>query len=126
MGLTGWFDTNFILGLLKSNPETLSMISNQQIDTRRCRYSVITRMELPGLTAKEEALIGGKLACLGYLALTTEIEDTVIRSRCCHCMKLPDAIIAASALTCNAQLLTHDKILHSLVTGELTNRKGLC
>jgi len=128
-GIDWLLDTNFILGLLKSNPETLSMISNQQIDTRRCGYSAITRMELlgfPGLTAEEEILISGKLACLQYLPLTKEIEDMVIGLRRSHRVKLPDAIIAASALTCSAQLLTHDKILHSLVTGELTNREGLC
>jgi len=63
-GLDYLLDTNFILGLLKSSPETLTLIKDRQIEARQCAYSAITRMELlgfPGITRAEETLIQNKL-----------------------------------------------------------------
>jgi predicted nucleic acid-binding protein len=94
-------DTNFILGLLKSSQEALSLINDRQIGTEQCAYSSITRMELlgfPGITRAEELLIQGKLEPLTYLPITSAVENTAIRLRRIHNgLKLPDAIIVASA-----------------------------
>ena len=120
-GIEWLLDTNFILGLLKSSPETLAMIGDRQIDARRCGYSAITRMKLlgfPGLTQQEEQLISEKLACLVYLPLTQQIEDEAIHLRRNHRVKLPDAIIAASALVFGAEIVMHDKALHGIVAAE--------
>ena len=41
-------DTNFILGILKSDPLVLAEVSSRQIHVGECSYSAITRMELLG------------------------------------------------------------------------------
>lgn len=126
-GIDYLLDTNFILGLLKSAPETLALIGQRQIEARQCAYSAITRMELlgfPGLTASEETLIKRKLGQLMHAPITPFVEDEVIRLRRAHTIKLPDAIIAASALTLGAELLTHDQKLQAVMLHEVQQRAG--
>lgn len=118
-------DTNFILGLLKSSPEALALIEERQIDVERCGYSAISRMELlgfRGITGTEDTLIRDKLAHLTYLAITSAIEEETIRLRRTRQMKLPDAIIAASALDAGAELLTFDRQLQSAVAEHIAGR----
>jgi len=126
-GIDYLLDTNFILGLLKAAPESLALIGQRQIEARQCAYSAITRMELlgfPGLTASEEALIQHKLGQLIHAPITPSVEDEVIRLRRTHNIKLPDAIIAASALTLGADLLTHDQKLQAVIAIEIQRRAG--
>jgi len=126
-GIDYLLDTNFILGLLKAAPESLALIGQRQIEARQCAYSAITRMELlgfPGLTASEEALIQHKLGQLIHAPITPSVEDEVIRLRRTHNIKLPDAIIAASALTLGADLLTHDQKLQAVMAIEIQRRAG--
>ena len=116
-GIKYLLDTNFILGILKSNPIVLADVSERQTLTSECAYSAITRMELlgfPGITREEEALIRQKLVRLTYLPLTPAIEDMTILLRQTRIVKLSDAIIAAIALCSGLELLTLDKRLQSL------------
>lgn len=118
-------DTNFILGLLKSSPDTLALINERQIESHQCAYSAITRMELlgfPGITRAEETLIRHKLARLTYLPITLIVEDVAIRLRRTRKVKLPDAIIAASALVVGAEVLTFDRQLQNIVAEELASQ----
>ena len=111
-------DTNFILGILKSDPLVLAEASSRQLYVGECSYSAITRMELlgfHGITQKEEALIRQKLDRLTYLPLTGNIENVVIELRQARKIKLPDAIIAATALCSGIELLTLDQHLLSAV-----------
>ena len=64
-------------------------------------------------------LIRAKLANLIYLPITSAVEDMVIRLRRTRLVKLPDAIVAASALDAGAELLTFDQQLQSLMEVEL-------
>ncbi len=126
-GIDYLLDTNFILGLLKSNPETSAWIDERQIRVSQCAYSAITRMELlgyPGITPSEVQLIEAKLALLTYLPLTMKVEDIAIRLRRTHRVKLPDAIIAASALAVGAELLTFDVQLRRLMAQERATRSA--
>ena len=110
-------DTNFILGILKSDPLVLAQASSRQLHVGECSYSAITRMELlgfHGITQEEESLIRQKLDCLTYLPLTEYIENAVISLRQTRKIKLPDAIIAATALCSGIELLTLDQHLLSL------------
>lgn len=121
-GIDYLLDTNFILGLLKSSPETLALIDERQIKAFQCAYSAITRMELlgfPGITPAEETLIQEKLARLACQPMTSAVEDIAIRLRRTYRVKLPDAIIAASALVAGAELLTFDAQLRKLVADEI-------
>lgn len=84
----------------------LAEVSSHQIHVGECSYSAISRMELlgfHGITRVEESLIRQKLDRLTYLPLTGNIEDVVIDLRQTRKIKLPDAIIAATAL-CSCML----------------------
>ena len=111
-------DTNFILGILKLDPIVLEQVSSRQLRVGECSYSAITRMELLGfhrITREEESLIRHKLDRLTYLPLTANIENAVIELRQTRKIKLPDAIIAATALCSAIELLTLDQHLLSVV-----------
>ena len=115
-------DTNFILGLLQSSPDTLALINTRQIESHQCAYSAITRMELlgfPGITRAEESLIQERLAHLTYLPISSAVEDIAIRLRRTYKLKLPDAIIASSALAVGVELLTFDRQLQSMLDDEM-------
>jgi predicted nucleic acid-binding protein len=73
--------------------------------------SVITEMELlsyPSLRSTEEQQIQRFLAQLQILNLTESIKQTAIELHKQNRLKLPDAIIAATAFDLNATLLTND------------------
>jgi len=111
-------DTNFILGILKSDSQVLATVTSRQLQVGECAYSAITRMELlgfHGITREETSLIKQKLDRLSYLPLTRNIEDAVIDLRQARNVKLTDAIIAATALCCGMELLTLDQQLLSVV-----------
>lgn len=74
----------------------------------------------PGITHGEERLITGKLGQLIYLPLIGPVEDEAIRLRRRYKIKLPDAIIAATALISETELLTLDKALDAVFKAELS------
>lgn len=114
-------DTNFILGTLKSDTQVLAELSSRRILAGECSYSAIARMELLGfhrITQEEETLIKQKLEHFACLPLTKDIEDRVIALRQSRKIKLPDAIIAATALYFGIELLTLDQHLLEIVRSE--------
>ncbi|MFZ2631288.1 MAG: PIN domain-containing protein [Desulfosalsimonadaceae bacterium] len=124
-GLKYLLDTNFILGILKLSPVVLEKVSSLQMLAAECGYSAITRMELlgfPGITREEESIIRQKLAHLVYVPLTVAIEDVVIDLRQIRKIKIPDAIIAATAFCTGAELLTLDARLLAIVNSGLMSR----
>ena len=117
-GINYLLDTNFILGILKSSPAVLGEISERKILASACAYSVITRMELlgfPGITSAEDGLIRQKLESFTPISLTPPIEDVVIKLRQTRKIRLPDAIIAATAIVDGVELLTLDQHLLAVV-----------
>jgi len=74
--------------------------------------SIITEIELlsfPGLSDEEERKIRELLSALECVHLTDKVRDHAIKLRRDHRLKIPDAIIAASALELGATLLTNDQ-----------------
>lgn len=117
-GLRFLLDTNFLLGMMKSAPAVQAMLQRLAPLTGQCAYSAVTRMELlgfPGITDAEEALIKSRLHELTYLALDRQIEDSAIALRRQRRIKLPDAVIAATALTHGLELLTLDEGLSAVM-----------
>lgn len=111
-GLDVLLDTNVIIGLLKGNPEALAILTDVNLDASG--YSAITRMELlsfPGLTDEEALVIQQLLSRMVYLPISPEIEDLTIEFRKQTSVKLPDAIIVATAESHRLRLLTLDKKL---------------
>lgn len=118
-------DTNFILGILKRDPLVLAEVTSRRILADECSYSAIARMELlgfHGIKREEEALIRQKLEHLTYLPLTRDIEDMVIGLRQSRKIKLPDAIIAATALCSGTELLTLDQHLLAVARSGIERR----
>lgn len=117
-GIKVLLDTNFILGMLKSTPEVLTVIASRDLLADECAYSAVTRMELlgfPGIDVAEEILIRDRLSRFAYLSITPAIEDAAIDLRRRHKVKLPDALIAATALVHGLNLLTLDADLIALL-----------
>ena len=74
-------------------------------------YSSITRLELfgyPGLTDDEESALITVLGELKEVDVSREVVDRAIQIRKQKAVKVPDAIIAASALTMKAVLITRN------------------
>jgi len=116
-GVKYLLDTNIIIGFFNRVPEARQLLTGRNLRSNECGYSAITRMELlgyPGITNEEETAIRRLLSRLSYLPLTRDIEDTAILVRRTHRVKLPDAIIAATAKVHGLELLTLDKGLEAI------------
>jgi len=113
-GIKYLLDTNFILGLLKATPEVLAIVMERDLLASSCAYSAVTRMELlgyPNITSDEERLISDRLSKFTYLSISPEVEDLAIALRRTRKLKLPDALIAATAIHHSLELLTLDQAL---------------
>lgn len=76
--------------------------------------SVITEIErrsYPSLDEATQRQIRALIRSVNVLDLTQEIKETAIDLRSNSTLKLPDAIIAASAIASKAELLTNDQRL---------------
>ncbi len=107
-------DTNVILGVLKQNPEALRLIDLQHTPLHACAYSFITRIELfsfPEINAAETKIIQDFLNEFTYLGMTPNVEDHTIEIRKQYRLKLPDAMISATARAYGLELLSLDQTL---------------
>ena len=76
--------------------------------------SVISEMELlsyPSLDAAALERIDAFLSEVVVIGLTNEVKNLAIRLRRDQALKMPDAIVAATALSLQAELLTNDQKL---------------
>ena len=76
--------------------------------------SVISELELlayPGLVSSEEQRVRGFLADIPITDLTQSVKHHAVDLRKRFGLKLPDAIVAATALALEATLLTNDQRL---------------
>jgi predicted nucleic acid-binding protein len=98
-------DTSIILNFLDGIagiPDLYSLIKEQD-----CFVSIITRMELlkyPEITGEEEIRINSFLFDVVVLPIDDDIEQETIRISRNTKLKLPDAIIAATAIVVDAEL----------------------
>lgn len=116
-GINYLLDTNVIIGVLKGNAEAVRLA--QDIDLDLSAYSVITRMELlgfMGITDAEEQAINSLLTRMPCLGLTPDIEAATIQLKRQRRLKLPDAIIVATAGIYRLHLLTLDRQLSASLT----------
>jgi len=103
-------DTNAILYLLGGKLA-------QTLPVGQYFISVISEMELlsyPSLDESAKAKIEGFLSEVTVVGLTEKVKSLAIRLRRQHSLKLPDAIVAATALSLGASLLTNDSKLLQL------------
>lgn len=108
--MTYLLDTNTVIYLINDHLATA-------LPAGRYGVSVITEIELlsfPGLQADEEERIRAFLAVADRVAITDAVRDQTVALRRLHRLKLPDAIIAASAIAENAVLVSNDGKLASI------------
>ncbi|MBF2058142.1 MAG: type II toxin-antitoxin system VapC family toxin [Cyanobacterium sp. T60_A2020_053] len=97
-------DTNIVLYLLGG-------VLLNPLPVGEFYLSVISEMEMlsyPGLDKAEELRIRQFLSQVTVIDLHEELKNTAIRLRKQYRLKLPDAIICSTALTCDAVLLSND------------------
>ena len=98
-------DTNAIIYLLKGKIKQLPISNDDDI-----LISFITKIELLSYkgVAEEEKKIGELLSYCNILLIDDDLINKTIDIRRNHGLKLPDAIIAASAIKKGAVLITSD------------------
>lgn len=100
-------DTNIIILTLGGN-ERLA----DYVEGRKLFVSVITEMEAlsyPSLSKTERAKVEAYIGRCTVLGLGERVKREAIRIRSQYKVKLPDAIIAATAITLELPLLTADQ-----------------
>jgi predicted nucleic acid-binding protein len=107
-------DTNIVIGLLKGHIPALTLIEQAGLTLDKAAVSQITRMELlgyPKLTDDEEQGIRRFLAACHVCFLDEHVEAEAIRLRRTGGFKLPDAIVAGTAIAGGLRLLTLDQAM---------------
>lgn len=106
-------DTNIVLGFLNGNI-LIKNIFDKTLRHANLSVSQITRMELlayPEISSNEEDKIKQFLSYLAIIPVSDPICDRAIHIRRETKLKLPDALIAATAAVSNLTLLTCDSDL---------------
>ena len=105
-GINFLADTNALIYLLNGN-SCMNLYLQKTL-----AFSVISEMELlsySGITETEENCIKSLLNDCEEISLTSEIKNKTIELRKKYKIKLPDAIVAASAIIKKIPLITADK-----------------
>lgn len=113
-GVKFLLDTNVVIGLLKNTPAASELLATNHCKPSACAVSQVTRIELfsyPNLSPTEDQTIRALLATVRVIFLDEEVEQATIAIRQKKKLKLPDAVVAATALAKNLKLLTFDKAL---------------
>jgi predicted nucleic acid-binding protein len=111
-GIEFLLDTNMVIGLLKGHAAAIALAEQSGFVLNKSAVSQITRMELlgyPQLTDEEDRTIRGFLANCQVRMLDEQVEALAIQLRRNGTFRLPDAIVAATALTGSLRLLTLDQ-----------------
>lgn len=117
-------DSNFILDYLKGMPEQAAFMKEHVKHV--LWISVITEMELfsfPRITKADKEVLQAFLAFVKIVPLDEQVKDTAISFRRETRCKLPDAIIAATAINLDSCLITCDEALLAATFSGFTARK---
>jgi len=105
-----FLDTNTIVQLLAGNQDLKNTLNNADY----VATSVICELEflsLPGLPSEDKELLRELLSLLDVVDLDSNddnLKTIIVNIRATKSLKLPDAIVAASAQTVSCTLLTAD------------------
>ncbi|NCO43608.1 MAG: type II toxin-antitoxin system VapC family toxin [Armatimonadetes bacterium] len=114
-------DTNIVQYFLRGEP-TVVAFWRERLGGQRPTVSQITRMELlsaPGLTEDAERQVRTFLSRLDVAEISARVEEATVRLRRSVRLRLPDAIIVATAEVLGCPLVTADKELVRKVASRL-------
>jgi predicted nucleic acid-binding protein len=100
-------DTNIAIYLLDGDTSLAEILNEKQL-----YLSFITQLELlgyPGLTDKQEQQIEYMLENCVVIDINNRIKQEVVKLRRNYTIKLPDCIVAATAMYMDIPLITSDK-----------------
>jgi len=106
-------DTNIVLGLFRGEQWAFSFFDRARREGASLAVSVVTRMELlsfPEISKAEEAAVHEFLSLVEILPMDRAVEDLAIALRRRCRFKLPDAIVAATALSTEHRLVSTDQV----------------
>jgi predicted nucleic acid-binding protein len=113
-------DSNVVIGIDNGFVPARTLLERHAANVDACAISQITRIEVlgfGGLTATEEARVAQLIGALGVILFDERIETETIALRRRSRLKLPDAIIVATARVHGLKLLTLDERLAAVVAG---------
>lgn len=102
-----FLDTNAVLYILGGDEALAELLNGQQL-----YISIITEIELlsyKNITAKEKQAVKNFLEEFVIVNIDSAIRDKTIELKKATSLKLPDSIIAASAMIHNIPFVTSDK-----------------
>ncbi|MCC6459910.1 MAG: type II toxin-antitoxin system VapC family toxin [Saprospiraceae bacterium] len=120
MGTRYLLDTNTAIYFLEGVLPAPSLPFVQSVLDEECNLSIITRIELLGWqfpSTKKESDATAFVNASTILGLTNEIANQVIDIRKNLKIKLPDAIIAATALVHGLELISRNEIDFKSIPG---------
>ena len=100
-------DTNILIYLLNGDREVTQILEGKQL-----AISIITELELlaiPNLSAGEQKIIEELIGECQIINISSGIKKIAVEFRKTRKLKLPDAIVAASAFYSKLPLFTADK-----------------
>ena len=99
-------DTNILVYALKGIPAVVPYLEEN------CFVSVVTEIEITGVPGLSKMELSARQTAVDHctiIPLTTAIKNEAIRLKQQHKVKVPDAVIAATALIEDYTLITADK-----------------
>jgi len=106
-GIEYLIDTNILVYILQGNPKVRYFAQEESL-----AVSCITEMEILGkfqISEPEKKIINELLQRSNVIDITYKIKQTAIQLKQNYRLKLPDAIIAATAIQQSLTLVTADK-----------------
>lgn len=116
-GIKYLLDTCFVIQWHAKDKQVFDMIQRLDLQPFECAYSDITYAEVfgfHGITPKAEYELQNLLIGIERFSVSKQVIDTVITIRKQHKIKLPDALILATAKCHDLQLLTLDNKLQKI------------
>ena len=117
MGASYLIDTNVVIDFSENKLASKGKTFVASIIDGEPHFSVINKIELLGFSDLRQEIVE-LVERATIIGLTDEIISLTIAIRKKHRIKLPDAIIAATAAACNLVLVTND-------LNDFSNIKGL-
>jgi tRNA(fMet)-specific endonuclease VapC len=111
-------DTNAVIALLSGNAEVVQLIRGADW----VGISIVTQLEFlafSGLSQEDRDLFiefSGRVEVVGLVASNTELLNQVVELRLRYRLKLPDAIVMATAVVCGADVVSADVDLQRVST----------